>query len=221
MLILGIGGWLHDGAAALLKDGELVAAIEEDKLLRHAHTGGLPERAVDACLALASAKREHVDCIALARPLAAGQDSSLHLHLKSLFPNSRLVVVDHHQAHAAAAFYPSPFEKARVLTLDRLGDMRCGAVWEADGTTIGPVEELYAPNSPAAFFSRVTELLGFRPGAEEHKVQWMSVRGKPRFAIRCSRSSAIAATACHNSITSTSTRPARPRAASVKNSTRP
>ncbi len=181
MLILGIGGWLHDGAAALLKDGELVAAIEEDKLLRHAHTGGLPERAVDACLALASAKREQVDCIALARPIGAGQDSSLHLHLKSLFPNSRLVVVDHHQAHAAAAFYPSPFEKARVLTLDRLGDIRCGAVWEADGTTIEPVEELYAPNSPAAFFSRVTELLGFRPGAEEHKVQWMSVRGKPRF----------------------------------------
>ncbi len=181
MLILGIGGWLHDGAAALLKDGELVAAIEEDKLLRHAHPGGLPERSIDACLALVSATREEVDCVALARPIGAGQDSSLHLHLKSLFPNSRLVVVDHHLAHAASAFYPSPFEKARVLTLDRMGDMRCGAVWEAEGTRIEPVEELYAPNSPAAFFSRVTELLGFRPGAEEHKVQWMSARGKSRW----------------------------------------
>ena len=181
MLILGIGGWLHDGAAALLKDGELVAAIEEDKLLRHAHPGGLPERSIDACLALVSARREQVDCVALARPIGAGQDSSLHLHLKSLFPNSRLVIVDHHLAHAASAFYPSPFEKARVLTLDRMGDMRCGAVWEAEGTRIEPVEELYAPNSPAAFYSRVTELLGFRPGAEEHKVQWMSARGEARW----------------------------------------
>ena len=181
MLILGIGGWLHDGAAALLKDGELVAAIEEDKLLRHAHAGGLPERSIDACLALVSATREQVDCIALARPIGAGQDSSLHLHLKSLFPNSRLVIVDHHLAHAASAFYPSPFEKARVLTLDRMGDMRCGAVWEAEGTRIEPLEELYAPNSPAAFYSRVTELLGFRPGSEEHKVQWMSARGEPRW----------------------------------------
>ncbi len=181
MLILGIGGWLHDGAAALLQDGRLVAAMEEDKLRRQAHAGGLPERAVDGCLQVVSAKREDVDCVAIARPMASGTDPSQHLHLKSLFPNSRLVIVDHHVAHAASAFYPSPFEKARVVTLDRLGDMRCGALWEVDGTRLEALEELYAPDSPASFYSRITHLLGYRAGAEEHKVQWMGAGGNPRF----------------------------------------
>ncbi len=174
MLILGIGGWLHDGAAALLKDGRLVAALEEDKLRRQPHPGGLPERAVDGCLQLASAKREDVDCVAIARPMGAGPDPSYNLHLKSLFPKSRLVIVDHHLAHAASAFYPSPFEKARVVTLDRIGDMRCGALWEADGSHLEAIEELYAPDSPASFYSRITQLLGYRAGAEEQKVQWFA-----------------------------------------------
>ena len=181
MLILGIGGWLHDGAAALVKDGRLIAAMEEDKLRRQAHTGGLPERAVAECLRVASAKPADVDCLAIARPMAIGPDPSLHLHLKSLFPNSRLVIVDHHVAHAAAAFYPSPFEKARVVTLDSLGDMRCGALWHADGARLEVLEELYAPDSPASFYSRITQLLGYRAGAEEHKVQWMASAGEPRF----------------------------------------
>ncbi len=181
MLILGIGGWRHDGAAALLRDGELLAAMEEEKLLRQAHPGGLPRRAIEACLEIAGAKPADLDYVALARPLTQGDDSALHLHLKTLFPNCRMVIVDHHVAHAAAAFYPSPFEQARVLTLDRKGDMRCGALWEADGTRLEAIEELYAPDSPAAFFSRVTELLGFRAQAEEHKVQWLSVQSQPRF----------------------------------------
>lgn len=181
MVILGIGGLLHDGAAAVLRDGELVAAMEEEKLLRQAHTGGLPERAIDACLGLAGVSRDQVGCVALARPLATGRDPSYQLHLKNLFPRSRIVIVDHHVAHAASAFYPSPFEEARVLTLDHSGDMRCGALWEARGSQLETVEELYAPDSPAAFYSRITELIGFRSGVEEHKVQWLSVRGEPRF----------------------------------------
>ena len=181
MLILGIGGWLHDGAAALLVDGRLHSAMEEEKLLRQSHPGGLPRRAVDACLEMAGARREDVDYVALARPLASGEDSSFHLQLKSLFPKCRMVIVDHHMAHAAGAYYPSPFDNARVLTLDRRGDMRCGALWEARDNRLEAVEELYAPDSLAGFYSRITELLGFRSGAEEHKVQWLSVDGEPRF----------------------------------------
>ena len=181
MLILGIGGLLHDGAAALLQDGELVAAMEEEKLLRESHPGGLPTRAIDGCLKIAGAGYEDLACVALARPLGTGSDPSFHLRLKTLFPNSRIVIVDHHTAHAAGAFYPSPFEQARVLTLDRMGDMRCGAVWEAAGSRLEAVQEMYAPDAPAAFYSRITDLLGFHSGAEEHKVQWLSVSGKPRF----------------------------------------
>ncbi len=182
MLILGIGGLLHDGAAAILRNGEIVAAMEEEKLLRQSHPAGLPMTAVEACLRQVSASRTDVACVALARPLATGRDPSYHLQLRTLFPQSRIVIVDHHTAHAASAFYPSPFEKARVLTLDQTGDMRCGAIWEGEGRRLEPIDESYAPDSPAAIYSRVTELLGFRSGADEHKVQWLSTSGQPRFS---------------------------------------
>ena len=181
MLTLGIGGLLHDGAAALLRDGEIVAAIEEEKLLRRPHPGGLPQLAVDACLAIAGVEAGQLDCVALARPLGAPEGSPFHFHVKSLFPHSRIVITDHHVAHAAAAFYPSPFQEAEVLTLDRRGDMRSGAWWSARGPRIDLSDELYAPDSPAAFYSRVTELLGFRADREEHKVQWLSRAGGSRF----------------------------------------
>ena len=181
MLLLGIGGWLHDGAAAIMRDGAILAAIEEEKLSREVHREGLPSRAVDACLALAGAEPAGVDCVALVRPLGGGTDNSFHLHLRTFFPNARIVVTDHHDAHAASAYYASPFDEARVLTLDRSGDMRCGAVWHGEGATLEPIEDLYAPDSPAVVYSRVTELLGFRAGREEHKVQWLSLAGKPRY----------------------------------------
>ena len=180
MLLLGIGGWLHDGSAAIMRDGTVLAAIEEEKLVREAHRGGLPAKAIAACLEFAGAKAAEVDCVSLVRPLGEGTGNSFHIHLKALFPNARIIVTDHHDAHAASAYYASPFEEARVLTLDRLGDMRCGAVWHGKGTSLEPVEDLYAPDSPAVVYSRVTELLGFRSGREEHKVQWLSLAGEPR-----------------------------------------
>jgi carbamoyltransferase len=181
VLILGIGGWLHDGAAAILSDGSYIAAAEEEKLLRQRHPGGYPGRAVEACLEIAGAQQEDVQVVALARPLATGRDAFFHLHLKALFPRARMIIVDHHTAHAASAFYCSPFEESRVLTLDRHGDIRCGALWEGKENRLEVVEELYSPDSPAALYSRTTELLGFQPESEEHKVQWLSVTGQPRF----------------------------------------
>ncbi len=181
MLILGIGGWLHDGAAALIVGSECVAAVEEEKLLRQRQPGGFPERAVRTCLKIAGARREDVDIVALSKPLEAGREASALLHLKTLFPNSRMVIVDHHTAHAAAAFLPSPHENSRVLTLDHHGDVCCGATWKGEGNQLLPVDTIYYPDSPAGLYSRITELLGFQPDSEEHKVQWLSVAGEPRF----------------------------------------
>ena len=181
MLLLGIGGWVHDGAAAVMRDGAVVAAIEEDKLAREAHRGGLPERAVQACLQLAGATAADVDCVTLVRPLGGPQGRTFHTRLRSQFPSARVVVTDHHDAHAASAYYASPFEEARVLTLDRQGDMRCGALWHGRGTDLESVEDLYGPDSPAVLYSRATELLGFRSGREEHKVQWLSMDGTPAY----------------------------------------
>ena len=91
MLVLGIGGWLHDGAAAILRDGEIIAAIEEEKLTRRPHSNALPEQAVEACLAAAGATREQVGYVAIARPLGNRGDSLFHVRLKSAFPNARLL----------------------------------------------------------------------------------------------------------------------------------
>ena len=181
MLIVGVGGILREAAAAVLRDGELVAAIEQDKLRRH-RPGSLPFEAVDACLRLAGAKAVQVDWVMLARPLGTGSEAQLHLDVKSLFPRARVRVVDHHLAHAASAYYVSGFDRATVLTLDRTGDLRCGARWQAEGARLTLQEELYAPDSPADLYGRVGELLGFRAGSEEHKVQWLSAAGEPVWA---------------------------------------
>ncbi len=181
MNILGIGGILGDAASAILKDGCLAAAIEESKLSRHglkagAHSGAaeLPEQAIAACLSLADVAPEQVDAVAIVRPVAAGPEASLHLQLRARFPNSRIVVVEHHAAHAASAYYPSPFDEATVLTLDRAGDFRCGTRWRASGTQLSLDRELYYPDSLGDLYGRVTELLGFHANLEEHKVQWLS-----------------------------------------------
>ena len=88
MLILGIGGWVHDGAAALFRDGKCIAAIEEEKLLRQRHPGGLPGRAVEACLEMGGAGNDDIGLVALARPLGAGKDTFFHgIRLSNLYPN--------------------------------------------------------------------------------------------------------------------------------------
>jgi carbamoyltransferase len=182
MIILGLGGLLGDAACAVLKDGELRAAIEEAKLTRGFTPGAIPQAAIAECLRLAAATREQVDCVAVARPFLAGPEAQLHVVLRDQFPAAEIIVVEHHLAHAASAFYASPFESATVLTLDHAGDFRCGARWQASGDQLDTEKEWYYPDSFGRLYRAVTELLGFRAGADEHKVQWLSAGGDERFA---------------------------------------
>jgi carbamoyltransferase len=177
MLVLGLGGLLSDAACAVLKDGELRAAIEETKLTRTTVPGAIPQAAIDECLRIAGASRDQVDCVAIARPFTNGPESLFHVALRDQFPNSQIVVVEHHLAHAASAFYASQFEKATVLTLDHAGDFRCGARWHGDGTALQLDKEWYYPDSIGRLYRAVTQHLGLRPGADEHKVQWLSTSG--------------------------------------------
>jgi carbamoyltransferase len=180
MIILGIGGILGDAASAVLRDGELVAAVEESKLVRRrlnwGGTGDLPEHSIATCLQLAGVGPEHVDAVAVARPVPQAE---FFPKLRARFPQSRLLVVEHQLAHAASAYYPSPFEEATVLTLDRGADFRCGSRWRAKGSRLTIEFEQY--DSLGDLYGRVTALLGFEPNADEHKVQWMSVGGDARF----------------------------------------
>jgi carbamoyltransferase len=176
--ILGIGGVLGDSAAAIIQDGRIAAAIEEAKLTRRPHTGRLPEAAVTTCLRIAAIAPEHVDYVALARPLPQG--SALPIALR-MFPKARLVSIDHHAAHAAAAYLTSPFDRATVITLDREGDLRCGSKWRGESNKLVLEEEILYPDSIGELYGRVTELLGFQRRSDEHRVQWLSATGEPRY----------------------------------------
>ncbi len=134
MNILGIGGILGDAACAILDNGTLVAAIEESKLSRQglkpgAHAGVTrTARAIYRRLPLAGRgllRNRWMPWPSCVRS-PPGPEAPLHLQLRVRFPNSRIVVVEHHTAHAASAYFPSPFDDATVLTLDRAGDFRCG-----------------------------------------------------------------------------------------------
>jgi carbamoyltransferase len=170
MIILGLGGIPKDPACAILKDGELVAAVEEKKLARTVKANGLPEQAIAMALRLAGVTASQVNSVALVRPF----DKGVQLTLRSNFPNAQMLMVEHHAAHAASAYYPSGFEDATVLTLDRDGDFRSAARWRAAGNQIQLERDLYYPDSLGDLYGRVTELLGFAAGADEHKVQWLS-----------------------------------------------
>jgi len=181
MVILGLGGLLGSAASAVLKNGELQAAVEETKLTRGLGQAGIPQASVEECLRLAQVKPNQVDCVAIVRPFARGPESEFHLALRSQFPQAEIVVVEHHLAHAASAFYASPFDEATVLTLDHAGDFCCGARWRASGNQLHAEKEWYYPDSLGRLYGAVTELLGFRADADEHKVQWLSTYGDERY----------------------------------------
>jgi carbamoyltransferase len=181
MAILGIGGLLGDAACAVLKNGELKAAVEEAKISRGFRPGQIPLASMDECLRLAGSTRGEVECVAVVRPFTGGPEANLHLALRDLFPKAEIVVVEHHQAHAASAFFASPFEEAIVLTLDHSGDFSCGARWHASENQIQMEKDWYFPDSLGRLYGSVTKLLGFRAGADEHKVQWLSASGDERF----------------------------------------
>ena len=138
----------------------------------------MPENAIATCLRIAGITPADVDYVALARPLPPG--SALPIALR-MFPKARVVSIDHHAAHAAAAYLPSPFHNAVVITLDREGDLRCGSKWRGEGNRLVLEDEILYPDSIGELYGRVTELLGFQPRADEHRVQWLSATGEPRY----------------------------------------
>ena len=182
MIILGIGGLLNDAACAVLRDGELVAAVEQKKVARRFRPGELPDDAIATCLRIAGIQAGEVNVAAIVRPFTSGPETATHLSLRDSFPRAEVVMVEHHAAHAASAYYASPFDQATVLTLDRGGDFRCGARWSAANDGLRLEKELYYPDSLGDLYGRVTELLGFESNADEHKVQWLSTSGGDRLA---------------------------------------
>lgn len=170
MKVLGIGGIAsNDTAVAAIVDGKLTAAVEQKKV---------PElSALSECLRIAKLKPQEVDAVAVARTV---DEASLKA-LRSELPSAGITLVDHHQAHAASAFFASGFKDAKVLTVDSGNDLTSTKSWNASGTSIIAEREMLWPDSIGELYSQVTELLGFKRRADEHKVQWMSAAGDDRF----------------------------------------
>lgn len=178
-IIVGFGGLLSDAACCVLRDGRLVAAVEQNKVARRDRNGSFPDEAFHTALESARVIPSEIDCAAVARRFARGSESDTQLELRARFPHSDIVVVEHHAAHAASAYYASGFKQASVLSVDRAGDFRSAVLFRASGLDLTPLRELYFPDSLGDLFNRVTELLGYRSRADEHKVQWLSAGGEP------------------------------------------
>jgi carbamoyltransferase len=211
MQILGLSSFKHDPAVALLENGVVKAAIENDKLVR-SRTHSLPIAAIQSCFASVGTGWRGLDLIAVAtQPLRAGaRKSLLRAKWSALAPVAavyygakefgvlardlndfrvlrqyaggiRVIAAEHHLCHAASAFFPSPYDRALIITMDEDGDGTSAMLAIGDGSRIRVLRRVAFPHSLAWVYSQVTDLIGFVPHLEEHKTQWLSMEGEPRY----------------------------------------
>ncbi len=208
-LILGLNAFHADAAAALIEDGRIVAAIEEERFRRIKHWAGFPAQAIRGCLDRAGRSLADLDHIAInARPGAQRlrklayvlrrrpdprfllerwrnkrERAGLAAQLAAAFPGervqARLHFVDHHRAHLASAFYASPFPEAAVVSVDGFGDFASAAWGQGDGTTLSLDGQVFFPHSLGAFYTAITQYLGFPHYGDEYKVMGLAPYGRP------------------------------------------
>ena len=211
--ILGISARYHDSAAALLADGQVVAASEEERFSRVKHDSSMPVQAIGYCLKEARLDPADLDTVvfyekplrrferlletwltfaprgyrAFQRALPVWLHDKLHLEreidaaLKGRFQGD-LFWINHHEGHAASAFYPSPFESAAILTLDGVGEWDTGAYGRGEGNRLQLTHETRFPHSLGLLYSAFTAYLGFRVNDGEYKVMGLAPYGEPRYA---------------------------------------
>ena len=211
MNILGLSYYYHDSAAALVKDGELVAATEEERFSRVKHDSGFPRLAIDFCLETGGITRHDLDYVcfyekpfikfermllsAMAtfpRSAAVFRESmqrwiSDKLWIKSMMsreigvPNSKVLFCDHHMSHAASSFFTSPFEEAAILTVDGAGEWTTSTMSIGRGNKIEIIKELRFPHSLGLLYSAFTAYCGFEINEGEYKLMGMHPYGTPRY----------------------------------------
>jgi carbamoyltransferase len=211
--VLGLSFDYHDSAAALLKDGEVVAAIQEERLTRRKHDSRLPERSIAACLEIAGIGPEALSAIAhYENPLVKfdrivrssirprnwrtfGDTLAAWTALGKFDPRRRIAASlgvqpgrisygDHHGSHAAAAFYCSPFEEATIVTLDGVGEHETSTIAVGSKRGISKIASTRFPHSIGLFYSALTAYLGFEVNEGEYKVMGMAAFGEPLYADR-------------------------------------
>ena len=210
--ILGISAFYHDSAACLIRDGEIVAAAQEERFSRRKHDFRFPQQAIDYCLGEAGIGADAVDLVAFyEKPLVkferlletyvayapAGFKSFLagmplwlrqKLHLPREMDRGlrhayrgRYIFTDHHESHAASAFFPSPFQEAAILTVDGVGEWTTASYGVGRGNHIELTHELRFPHSLGLLYSAFTYFTGFKVNSGEYKLMGLAPYGEPRF----------------------------------------
>src|SRR5215472_6427742 len=217
MRVLGISAFYHDSAAAIVEEGRVVAAAQEERFTRKKFDASFPPRAVEYCLEAARCSLKNVDIITfydkpflkferlietylafsprgfqsfrLAVPLWLREK----LFLKSLLRGrlneiedgidweQRLQFCEHHLSHAASAFYPSPFERAAVLTMDGVGEWATTSAALGSGAKLAISKEIHFPHSLGLLYSAFTYYTGFKVNSGEYKLMGLAPYGSPRF----------------------------------------
>ena len=210
--ILGISAYYHDSAAALLVDGKVVAAAQEERFTRKKHDFDFPQHAIDYCLDAAGIRPSDLDYVGFydkpflkferlletylgfapagyrsfyrAMPLWLRQKLHLPRLIRKGLGNEyrkRIVFPEHHESHAASAFYPSPFEEAAVLTLDGVGEWATASFGTGRGNKLELTHELHFPHSLGLLYSAFTYYCGFRVNSGEYKLMGLAPYGEPTF----------------------------------------
>ena len=218
MRVLGLSAFYHDSAAALVEDGRIVAAAQEERFTRRKHDAGYPRHAIDFCLRQGGLAPADVDRVvfydkpflkferlletavafaprgfrffSLAIPVWVReklfQKELLRRELRALAPETdwaaRLLFAEHHQSHAASAFYPSPFREAVVLTMDGVGEWATTSVAVGRGDELEMTREIHFPHSLGLLYSAFTYHAGFRVNSGEYKLMGLAPHGEPRYA---------------------------------------
>lgn len=174
-IILGINGGTksgnQDSSATIIKNGKIVACVEEERFIRIKHAPGvLPENAIKFCLKKANVTIKDVDYVVFAGATYTDMKNILtdFFQLKFRFC-PKIYLIDHHLAHASAAFYTSGFENSYIITADLSGDSRSTVLFYADKTGIKEINSYFKPNSLGLFYATITQYLGFRYDNDECK----------------------------------------------------
>jgi len=215
--ILGISAFYHDSAAALIEDGRITAAAQEERFTRKKHDAGFPVHAIASCLKAAGSSMGNVDFVAfydkpflkferlletylsfaprgfksfsMAMPVwlreKLFQKDLLRKKLQDHQPDfdwkEKLLFAEHHQSHAASAYFPSPFENAVVLTMDGVGEWATTSVALGEGNKLEMTKEIHFPHSLGLLYSAFTYYTGFRVNSGEYKVMGLAPYGEPKY----------------------------------------
>src|SRR5229473_2143675 len=220
MRILGISAFYHDSAATLVRDGEIIAAAQEERFTRKKHDSGFPTNAVGYCLTQDAVSLDDVDYVvfydkpflkferlletyvafaprglasfSMAVPLWVKEKLFQKLLLKRELEalglgaslEAKLLFAEHHQSHAASAFFPSPFAEAAVLTMDGVGEWATTSMGIGRGNSLEILKEIHFPHSLGLLYSAFTYYTGFKVNSGEYKLMGLAPYGEPKYAGR-------------------------------------